>query len=215
MVPMLTCGLVRSNFAFATGSSCGLITGTPYDVSGTGTAVRATRPWPSRSSLLDLGSFARGLRDVSLLGSRLAPLLASLRCSLACRLRDDLLRDVPGNLRVGVELHGVARAALGLRPQIADVAEHLRERHDRAHDARTAPLLHRLDEAPAGVEVADDVTHVLFRGGDLDGHHRLEQHRVGLTSGLLQRDRTGDLERHLRGVDLVVGAIDEGQLDPD
>src|SRR5215468_6593082 len=134
MVPMLTCGLVRSNFAFATG----VLLWTSWFVAAA--ACGAT--------LHDDG-----------------PLLPG-------RLRDDLLCHVRGNLGVGVELHRVARPALGLRPQVTDVAEHLRQRYQCADDAGTAALLHRLDDAAAGVEVADDVTHVLLRGDDLDRHHR-------------------------------------------
>src|SRR3954464_9405024 len=125
MVPMLTCGLVRSNLAFAT--------------------------WcPS----LDSASYA---------------VAVSCRAGLiAVGLRDDLLRDVRGNLGVGVELHAVARPALGPRPKVADVAEHLRQRHHRADDACARPLVHGLDLAAPGVEVADHVTHVVFGCRDLD-----------------------------------------------
>src|SRR5579859_1593060 len=86
----------------------------------------------------------------------------------AGRLRDDLLRHVRRNLGVGVELHRVARPALGLRPQVPDVAEHLRQRYQGPDDAAAAALLHRLDDPPAGVQVADDVTHVLLGGDHLD-----------------------------------------------
>src|SRR4051812_42595816 len=122
MVPMLTCGLVRSNLAFATGVLLWTCVGTPYDA-----PFGLVRP----------GLLARGLRD-------------------------DLLRHIAGNLGVGVELHGVARAALGLRPQVTDVAEHLRERDQGLHRPHPTSLLHRLDRAAAGVEVADDVTHVVL-----------------------------------------------------
>src|SRR5436305_1731780 len=112
MVPMLTCGLVRSNFAFATvGPPVGLNV-----LPGSGSGVRA-----------------RGCR---LGGSE----PGSCRCCcdtplgelLAADLLDDFLRDVPGNLRVGVELHGVDGPALRLAAQVADVAEHLRQRDDGA-----------------------------------------------------------------------------------
>src|SRR5256885_209378 len=169
MVPMLTCGLVRSNFAFATG----VLLWTSWFVAaaaGGATSCRSGR--------------ATGL--------------------FAGRLRDDLLGDVRGNLVVGVELHGVARPALGLRPQVADVAEHLRQRHQGADDAAATALLHRLDDATAGVQVTDNVTHVLLRGDDLDGHHGFEQRRVGPAGRLLEHHRTGNLERHLGRVDLVV-----------
>ena len=109
----------------------------------------------------------------------------------------------------------VARPALGLAPQVADVAEHLRQRHERRDDPGAGPLLHGLDLAAAGVEVADDVTHVVLGRGDLDGHHRLEQHRVGLAGRLLERHRAGDLEGELGRVDVVVGAVVQGDLDVD
>ena len=48
---------------------------------------------------------------------------------------------------------------------------------------------------------------------DLERHDRLEQHGVGLLVGLLERHRAGDLERHLRRVDVVVRAVDEPDAD--
>src|SRR5215475_11325537 len=146
MVPMLTCGLVRSNFAFATGVLLKdfLVRRAPD----------AQADWFSRLC----GS--PGLRPQD----RCVLCVPSDPGLLAGRLRDDLLGDVRGNLRVRVELHAVARPALGLRPQVADVAEHLRQWHQGPDDATAATLLHRLDHPTPGVEVADDVTHVLLRG---------------------------------------------------
>ena len=46
-------------------------------------------------------------------------------------------------------------------------------------------------------------------------HDRLEDRRVGLLAARAQRHRAGDLEGHLVGVDLVVGAVDERHLDVD
>src|SRR6266540_1333045 len=118
MVPMLTCGLVRSNFAFATGV-----------LLWTSWVLRPEASGPvKRSSLAAADSFAG-------------------------RPRDDLLRHVLWYLGIGVELHRVARPALGLRPQVADVAEHLRQRHQGPDDAGSTPLVHGLDRAAPGVEV--------------------------------------------------------------
>src|SRR6266545_2403511 len=175
MVPMLTCGLVRSNFAFATGPSWNLLA-TPYDASG----------WT-------------GVRGEEL---------------LAPGLLDDLFRHVLRNLGVGVELHRVRRPALRLGTQVADVPEHLRQRHQGLDDpAAAGALVHRLDVATARVEVADHLTHVVLGRDDLDGEHRLEQHRAGLAGGILEGHRTGDLERELGGVDVVVGAVLQRHLD--
>src|SRR5262249_49966776 len=69
------------------------------------------------------------------------------------------------------------------------------------------------DPAPARVEVAHHVAEVLLGRDHLDGHHRLEQDRLGPLHGLLEGHRAGDLERHLARVDVVVRPLDE--LDPD
>src|SRR3954470_874640 len=126
MVPMLTCGLVRSNFAFATG----VLLWTVFVLLArhAGEALRTLST-----------ARARAVHDGPHVPHRTGSLGAS-------RLRDDLLRHVRGNLGVGVELHAVARPALSLRPQVADVAEHLGKRHQSLDDASAGTLLHRLDE---------------------------------------------------------------------
>src|SRR5215210_4340057 len=175
MVPMLTCGLVRSNLALATGFLSSWVT----------QVVRCS----------GVGLYGVGL--------------------LARRLRDDLLGHVLRDLRVAVEDHRVAGPSLGAAAQVAHVAEHLRERDEGPDDASAGALLHRLDGPAPGVQVADDVAHVLLGRDDLDGHERLEQSRAGLAGGLLEDHRAGDLEGHLRGVDLVVLAVEQRGLDAD
>src|SRR6185503_4090090 len=44
---------------------------------------------------------------------------------------------------------------------------------------------------------------------------RLEDRRVGLGEGVLDRQRAGDLERHLRRVDLVERSVEQRDLDVD
>src|SRR5205823_10947803 len=65
----------------------------------------------------------------------------------------------------------------------------------------------------AAVQVAHHVAEELLGGDHLDGHDRLEQPRLGTLEAFLCRHRAGDLERHLRGVDVVVAPVDE--LDAD
>src|SRR5215210_6341688 len=120
MVPMLTCGLVRSNFAFAT-------VGPPQDSWGVQPQIRG---WCGRSGRERRPGEAR---------------------SLAPGLLDDLLRDVPRNLGVGVELHAVVRPALRLGPQVANVAEHLGQRDLGPDHLDAAGVLHGLDLPTAGV----------------------------------------------------------------
>src|SRR6478609_7171721 len=107
MVPMLTCGLVRSNFALPTGSSSGLWCRDCRTMRG------AVRP-PA---------------DVRSYGSVWVVVLVRPVGLLAPGLLDDLVGNIPRNLGVAVELHRVHRTTLGLGPQVADVAEHLGERH--------------------------------------------------------------------------------------
>src|SRR5664280_1136414 len=127
----------------------------------------------------------------------------------AAGLRDDLLGHALGRLGVRVELHRVRRLAGRLAAEIADVAEHLRQRHPGTYDLVAVLLLGSLDVATARVDVADDRTQVVARCGDLDGHHRLQDGRIRPAGGFLEPHRTGDLERQLRGVDVVVGTVGE------
>src|ERR1700688_684999 len=138
MVPMLTCGLVRSNFAFAT-------------------SVSSWTCW----CLLKQCCYFRGAAVVTGQGYSVA-----FASSLAGGLSDDLLRHIRRNFGVAVEHHGVVRPALSLRPQVADVAEHLRQRHVGFDHARAAAFLHGLNLATAGVQVADHLTHVVLGRGD-------------------------------------------------
>src|ERR671914_2055601 len=103
MVPMFTCGLVRSNFALATvGSSwCCFLTDSYY--------------W---------WGVAEGPGDL-----------------FAAHLLDDLVVDVRGNLGVRVELHRVRSLSRGLGPQVANVPEHLGQRHEGVDDHVTVTLL--------------------------------------------------------------------------
>src|SRR5262249_38737525 len=166
MVPMLTCGLVRWNLAFATGVSSLRSVPTPCGV------------WRSPGAPVAVGCY----------------LFAQLGWLFASCLSDDLLGDAGRDLGVRVELHVVVRPALRAAAQVAPVAEHPGQRHEGGNHPCPGPLLHGLDLAAAAVQVADDLPHVVLRSRDLDRHHRLEQDRVGLRSRLLERHRSGDLE---------------------
>ena len=111
---------------------------------------------------------------------------------------------------VGLELHRrVRRPALGLRPQVRGVAEQLGQRHRHADGPHARALLDVLDPAAARRDVAHHVPRELLGRDDLEGHHRLQEHGVGLPGGVPQRDLSGELERQLRGVHLMVRAVDQ------
>src|ERR1700679_2406632 len=116
MVPMLTCGFVRSNFAFATSVSS----------------------WTCWCLLKQCCHFSCA---AVVTGQGYSVASAS---SLTGGLSDDLLRHVGRNFGVVVEHHGVVRPALSLRPQVADVADHLRQRQVGFDHARAGAFLHGL-----------------------------------------------------------------------
>src|SRR5262245_37105640 len=128
--------------------------------------------------------------------------LREARTALAQRLGPDALRH---RLVVG-ELHREGRAPLAARPEIRRVSEHLREWHRSGDHLGVAPGLLPADAPAAPVDVADDVADEVVRRDHLEAHDGLEDHGGCLGHRLLERHRAGDLERHLRRVDLVIGA---------
>src|SRR4029079_10115607 len=99
---------------------------------------------------------------------------------LALCLLDEFRSQIGRDFGVVTELHRRRRPALGHRPQVRDVAEHLGERNERPDDLRVRARLHPLDLAAAAVQVADHVAHELLGHRDLDPHDRLEDRGIGL-----------------------------------
>src|SRR5688572_525625 len=132
---------------------------------------------------------------------------SSLR--LASDLGDDLFAHAFRHFVVGRELHRVVPAPLGHRTQVGRVTEHLGERDPGGDRLNTRVRLHVLDVAAPGVQVPDDVAHVILGNDDLDLHDRLFQDRPGLLRGVLVRHRARDLERDFGRVHVVVRAIVE------
>src|SRR5829696_912171 len=128
---------------------------------------------------------------------------------------DDLVLDVLRHFLVPLELHGVARPALRRGAQVGGVSEHLAQGDEGLYGECVAPRLLSLDLASAPGEVADHVAEELLGRDDLDRHHRLEQDRLRLAGGRLHGHGARDLEGHLRGVDVVVGAVDQLHSDVD
>src|SRR3954470_22388357 len=83
------------------------------------------------------------------------------------------LSDVGRHFLVLVELHRVRRPALGHRPYVGRVPEHLAQRDVCRHNLRVAARRHTVDAPAATVEVADHVAHVLLRRDHLDREDRL------------------------------------------
>src|SRR5947209_4359842 len=125
-------------------------------------------------------------------------------------LRYHLVGDVLRGLVVALEVHRRGGAALRHRAQVCGVTEHLGERDVGRDELRAAvPGLRLPDLAAPAVQVAVARAHVLLGRDDLDAHDRFQEHRLGLLYGVLERQRAGDVERALVGVNLVVRAEDE------
>ena len=130
-------------------------------------------------------------------------------------LLHDLLCDGRRRLGVVVELHRECGPPLGLRTQTGGITEHLTQRHQRVDHLARASVVGTTKHAATTTEVAHHVAHVVLRRHHLDLHDRLEQYRTRLAEAFLEPHRTGDLERHFRRIDLVVGAVHQADLDVD
>ena len=108
-----------------------------------------------------------------------------------------------------VELHGEERTSVGGGTQLGRVSEHLGHGNDGRDDLQLRAGLQVLDPAAPGVQISDHVTHPVLGHRDLDLHQGLEQRDAGQTAGIAVAHGTGDLERHLRGIDLVERTVEQ------
>src|SRR4030095_8446808 len=128
-------------------------------------------------------------------------------------LGDDLLADAARRFLVPVEVHRVSCAALGHRAHIRRVSEHLGKRNQSRDDLRSGPCGHALDPSTPRVDITGDRAHVFFWRDNLHLHDRLEQNGISFLSRVLESHGAGYLERHLRGVNLVIAAVMQCRLD--
>ena len=131
------------------------------------------------------------------------------------RTSSGLLPTRSRHFLVVVELHREGRAALDHGAQVVHVAEHVHERHHRIDDVGVAAHVLALDLPAPRIEVADDGAGVIFRRHHLDLHDRLEQDRLALLQRFAQSRARGDFEGQRRRVDVVVGAVDQRDLEVD
>ena len=123
-------------------------------------------------------------------------------------LGNSLLLGRGGAILIADEVEGEAAAGLGHGPQVDGVAAHLAH-GDLGSDDLVAVTggIHTHDTAPALVQVADDIAHVVIGHSDLQFTHGLQQHGVGLGQSGLVGQLSGGLERNFGGVHGVIGAI--------
>src|SRR5580704_119330 len=128
---------------------------------------------------------------------------------------DDLFGDRRRHLVVMGEVGLEGASPRGYRAQIGGVLENLRHRDERLDHLAVALAIHP-EHAPAPrIKVADDVAHAFVGTGDVDRHDRFEQDRPRFFEGMLEAHRGGDLEGHIGGIDVVVAAVVDGDLEVD
>src|SRR5665811_1065299 len=89
---------------------------------------------------------------------------------------DDLLGNVGRDDLIVIELHGEVAAAAGDGAKLGGVAQHFSVGNVHGDGGVTLLGFHALDVSPAGVHIAQHVTHVFFGYHDLRSHDRLVQH---------------------------------------
>src|SRR3954466_1583941 len=114
-----------------------------------------------------------------------------------------------GNFRVVVELHRVAGTALRHRTQLRGVTERLCQRQLRPDNLQGPERLDVVDVAAARIDVAQHVTEELVRYAYFYLHHRLEQHRSGVSHRLAHSLDACHAEGHFRRVDRVGRAVNQ------
>ncbi len=80
---------------------------------------------------------------------------------------------------------------------------------------RSALGIHAADAAAAAVEIAHQIAGVFYRSLHLDVHDRLQQRGLASCHGSFERLAGCKLERHFRGVDIVIGTVVNGHLEID
>src|SRR5580765_7358848 len=95
------------------------------------------------------------------------------------------------------------------------ITKHFGQRNDRLDYLRSGAMLHAFNASASRTQIAHDHAGIILRRDDLDCHYRLQEHRRSLPSGLFERHRTSNFERHFVRVDIVITAVEQRRLDID
>ena len=115
-----------------------------------------------------------------------------------------------------LELHGVSRTALRHRTQRSGVTKHLRQRHFGFDRFATANhIVHALNHAALGRQVAHHITGVVFRCFHLNGHHGFQDNGRGFACSFFKAEDSRHLERLLRRIHIVVRTEGQTHFDID
>src|SRR5699024_7363892 len=91
--------------------------------------------------------------------------------------------------------------------QVCSITEHLRQRNESTDHLTASNVIHTFDTSATGVDITDNITHVILRCGNLDSHDRLKKNRGSLLHRILESKRTCNMECHFRRVDFMVRTI--------
>src|SRR5438477_6760411 len=112
-------------------------------------------------------------------------------------------------------LHGIAGTALGKRANGGSVTEHFRQRYLRVHDGQITTRFDTVDAGASPIQIADDVALIFFRGDVLHFHDRLEQDWFALLETIFYCKNRRHFESQFVGIDFVVTAVNDIDLDID
>mmetsp|Transcript_37450 Transcript_37450/g.112301 ORF Transcript_37450/g.112301 Transcript_37450/m.112301 type:complete len:411 (-) Transcript_37450:1631-2863(-) len=124
----------------------------------------------------------------------------------------EFLLDIRGDKVIISQLHGVVRPSLGHTSQTGHVLEHVRQGDLGRNGLGIAPLSQITNKSSAGVDVSNNVTHVLLGGSDVDLHEGFHKPRLGLAQSLPGSSAAGNFECHNRRINVMVGTINETSL---
>ena len=112
-----------------------------------------------------------------------------------------------------VKLHGEHALAARDGTQIGSVAQDFIHGHMRLDFGDAALRVRAEHLAATRGEVADDIAHVFVRNGYGEQNDGFKQYGLQGFEGLFESQRTGDLERHFRGIHSVVAAVVQADLE--
>src|SRR5438105_3727612 len=120
---------------------------------------------------------------------------------------DELFLDLRRNHVVVRHLHLERAAALGHGGEVETVSKHLGHGDFGLHHGVAAFVVHALNSAAAGIQIAHDAAGKFIGHSDLHLHDGLQQRRFGLFHPFLESDAAGELEGKLVGIYIVIRAI--------
>src|SRR5258705_1444966 len=133
--------------------------------------------------------------------------------ALSASLLDYFFRDRRGRFLVVREMLLEGAASRRDRTQVGRGLEHLRHRHLCLDHLAAALAIHPEYFAAARIQVADYIAHAFVGTRDFNRNDRFKNNRTGFFERGLEAHRGRNLERHVGRIDIVIAAVEDGDLD--